>query len=290
VDWGTSSFRAYRFVDGSIREKRATSEGILAIPAGGHAAALLSALAGWAVSGPIMLSGMIGSRQGWKEAPYAACPARVGDIAASCLRWREPGLGDIVLAPGLKTTDKDGVPDVMRGEETQILGAIRALDVADGIFILPGTHSKRAIVRDGAIERFATFMTGEVFAALKGHTILGRLMTEGVSDGSGFRRGVAEGAALKSAGALMHRLFATRTLGLFDIVPPTELAEYLSGLLIGAELADSLSATNPQAFVIGAGALSTRYADAAEILGFRLIPAPEDCVVFGQAILLDALA
>jgi 2-dehydro-3-deoxygalactonokinase len=167
---------------------------------------------------------------------------------------------------------------------------MRALDVTDGIFILPGTHSKRAIVRDGAIEQFATFMTGEVFAALKGQTILARLMSEGASDGSGFRRGVSEGAKLTSAGGLLHRLFATRTLGLFDLLPPVELADYLSGLLIGAELADSLSAAAPEAFVIGSGALSARYAEAAGILGFRLVAAPEDCVVLGQALILENVA
>ena len=210
---------------------------------------------------------MIGSRQGWKEAPYAACPARAKDIAAACLRWDEPDIGRILLAPGLKTIDQDGVPDVMRGEETQIFGAMRAFGVADGIFILPGTHSKRAIVRDGAIEQFATFMTGEVFAALKGHTILARLMSEGASDGSGFKRGVSEGAKLRSAGGLLHRLFATRTLGLFDLLPSAELADYLSGLLIGAELADSLSTAAPEAFVIGSGALSARYVEAASVVG-----------------------
>jgi 2-dehydro-3-deoxygalactonokinase len=287
VDWGTSSFRAYLVVDGQVREKRAMDKGILAIPAGGHASALRDALAGWSHDGPIVLSGMIGSRQGWKEAPYATCPARASDIAAACVRWEEPGIGKILLAPGLKTIDHDGVPDVMRGEEIQILGAMRALGVADGTFILPGTHSKRAIVRGGAIVAFNTFMTGEIFAALKGHTILARLMAEGASDGSGFKRGVKEGAGLKSAGGLLHRLFATRTLGLFDLLPPPELADYLSGLLIGAELADSLSAATPEAYVIGSGALSARYAEAANALGFRLIPAPEDCVVLGQALILE---
>ncbi len=287
VDWGTSSFRAYLVVDGQVREKRATDKGILAIPAGGHAGALRDALGGWRHEGPIVLSGMIGSRQGWKEAPYATCPARASDIAAACVRWDEPGIGRILLAPGLKTIDHDGVPDVMRGEEIQILGAMRAFGVADGAFILPGTHSKRAIVRGGVIVAFNTFMTGEVFAALKGHTILARLMAEGASDGSGFKRGVKEGAALKSAGGLLHRLFATRTLGLFDLLPPPELADYLSGLLIGAELAESLSTAAPEAYVIGSGALSTRYAQAAKALGFRLIPAPEDCVVLGQALILE---
>jgi 2-dehydro-3-deoxygalactonokinase len=290
VDWGTSSFRAYWIVEGAVRDKRTTGDGILAIPAGGHAAALRAALAGWAFDGPVVLSGMIGSRQGWKEAPYAACPARATDIAAACLRWDEPEIGRILLVPGIKTIGHDGVPDVMRGEETQILGAMRALGVSGGTFILPGTHSKRAIVRDGAIEQFATFMTGEVFAALKSHTILARLMAEGPSDGSGFRRGVREGANLKSAGGLLHRLFATRTLGLFDLLPPAELADYLSGLLIGAELADSLSAATPEAYVIGSGALSARYAEAADVLGFRLISAPEDCVVLGQSLILEDAA
>ncbi len=247
---------------------------------------LAGRLAGWTIDGPIVLSGMIGSRQGWKEAPYVDCPADPQSIASARLAWREPGLGELVLLPGLLAYDGRGVPDVMRGEETQIIGAMQALGVTDGVFLLPGTHSKSVRVRAGRIESFDTFMTGEIFAALKAHTILGRLMTDGPASGSGFKRGIADGAEAGPAGALLHRAFATRTLGLFDLLPTTELADYLSGLLIGAELAASLSKDSPEAIVVGASDLTRRYREGARQLGFSLTPAPEDCVALGHGVII----
>jgi 2-dehydro-3-deoxygalactonokinase len=287
VDWGTSSLRAYRVVDNEIRDRLSTADGILSVAPGQYASALAERLGAWPIDGPIILSGMIGSRQGWKEAPYVLCPADPQSIASARLAWQEPGFGDLVLLPGLLTHDGRGVPDVMRGEEAQIIGAMHALGAMDGVFVLPGTHSKSVRVRAGRIETFVTFMTGEIFAALKAHTILGRLMTDGPTGGLGFERGITHGAEAGPAGALLHRAFATRTLGLFDLLPATELSDYLSGLLIGAELAASLSKKGPEAIVVGANDLSRRYIEGARLLGFSLIPAPEDCAVLGQRVIMS---
>jgi len=289
VDWGTSSFRAYRVVGGAVVDRRVSADGILAVAPGAHAATLSARLAGWPTNDAIVLSGMIGSRQGWREAGYAPCPADAAAVAAGRITWREPDLGVITLLPGLVTHDARGVPDVMRGEEAQVFGAMRAFGIESGNFILPGTHSKRVDVRRGRVESFATFMTGEIFAALSDHTILGRLMDAGKApgDGSGFKRGIEEGAQTGPCGDLLHRLFAVRTLGLFAALPPTELPDYLSGLLIGAELAASLTSDAPSAYVIGGGDLTRRYQKGAEILGRALTPAPEDCVVLGQSVIMD---
>ncbi len=289
VDWGTSAFRAARVVDGLAERRIAASEGALSVPPGGHADALKRLLAGWPPNGPIVLSGMVGSRQGWREAPYAPCPADAAALAAKSVRWREPGLGDIVLLPGVTVRDPGGAPDVMRGEETQIFGAMNALGVRDGVFILPGTHSKSADVRDGQIEGFATFMTGEIYGVLKAHSVLGRLMSEDPGDGAGFALGVGHGAQAGPPGALLHRLFATRTLGLFNDLPAAELDDYLSGLLIGAELAASLPAGSRGGFVVGADALTHRYQKAAQLLGMALTAAPGDCALIGQGLILEQM-
>src|SRR6185369_18054344 len=163
-----------------------------------------SMIGGWIAThgaAPVILSGMIGSRQGWKEAAYARCPAGADEIVKALTRieWNEL---TIALVPGL-STENDGMPDVMRGEETQIFGALALSGASDGLFLLPGTHSKWAEVRDGRLVSFRTFMTGEVFGALKDHTILGRLMKDG-GDITAFTRGVREGAGLGSAGALLN--------------------------------------------------------------------------------------
>jgi 2-dehydro-3-deoxygalactonokinase len=223
---------------------------------------------------------MIGSRQGWVEAPYAQCPASADDIVTALANIDHAGR-TISLVPGL-LTENDGMPDVMRGEETQILGALAVSGRDDGLFLLPGTHSKWAEVAGGRIVSFRTFMTGEVFGALKDHTILGRLMRGAARDSAGFARGVREGAALDGGGALLNRIFATRTYGLTGRLADTALADYLSGLLIGAEVAEATTRADGAVTIIASPALAQRYTDALLLLGHDSALAPDDCVAAGH--------
>jgi 2-dehydro-3-deoxygalactonokinase len=295
VDWGTSSFRAHALSGGRIVARTSAPRGILTVAPGEHAAVLASLLADMpsqARALPIVMSGMIGSRQGWVEAPYVPAPASLGNLAAWLATWQEPGLGPISLVPGVMQDPQGGIPDVMRGEETQVFGALALMGLHEGIFIMPGTHSKCIVVEAAHIVRFASFMTGEVFAALKGHTILGRLMTDdagGVAagPGEGFARGVLAARGLTGAGALLNAVFGARTLGLFERLPGGELADYLSGVLIGAELCAALPERGG-GIVVGNGDLVRRYTEAARLLGRTLTPAPEDSVVAGQAAILSA--
>jgi 2-dehydro-3-deoxygalactonokinase len=151
-----------------------------------------------------------------------------------------------------------------------------------GLFLLPGTHSKWATVSGGRIVSFRTFMTGEVFGAFKDHTILGRLMSGSAADADAFARGVREGASLESAGALLNRIFATRTYGLMDKLPATGLADYLSGLLIGAEVAEATRQTKAAVTIIASPVLAQRYTDALKLLGHDNALAPADCVAAGH--------
>ena len=282
LDWGTTLCRAYLIgADGKVLDRQLDGPGIL--KAEGHFGPWLdSMIGGWIAThgaAPLILSGMIGSRQGWKEAPYAKCPAGADDIVKALARidWSELS---IALVPGL-STENDSMPDVMRGEETQILGALALSKNENGLFLLPGTHSKWAEVSAGRIVSFRTFMTGEVFGALKEHTILGRLMKEG-ADAGGFARGVREGASLGSAGALLNRVFATRTYGLMDKLADTALSDYLSGLLIGAEVAGATQQTKSAVTIIASPALAQRYTEALCLLGRDSTLAPEDCVAAGH--------
>jgi 2-dehydro-3-deoxygalactonokinase len=295
VDWGTTSFRAYAVRDGRIMARVDAPRGILTVAAGEHGPLLRNLLADLPAAfgaQPIIMSGMIGSRQGWIEAPYLPAPASTDDLAARLLTWDEPGLGPISLVPGVMQDPADGIPDVMRGEETQVFGALALMGLSDGVFIMPGTHSKCIVVEAGRIVRFASFMTGEVFAALRGHTILGRLMTgEGAvataMPGDGFAQGVRAARHLTSAGALLNAIFGARTLGLFERLPASELADYLSGVLIGAELCAALP-EGGSGIVVGSGELVQRYSEAARLLGRALTPAPPDSVVAGQVAILSA--
>ena len=289
VDWGTTSFRAYLAnSDGAIVDRVESARGILSVAAGEHEDVLAGFVAGWrtgADAPPILMSGMIGARQGWVEAPYAPCPAGLPEIASAIVTVETRALGGVGLVPGVCAIDRDGAPDVMRGEETQILGALAAMGRSEGTFVLPGTHSKWARVEAGRITSFATYMTGEVFAALKDHTILGRLMDGAAQDGVGFGEGVQAAARLERPGDVLHAVFMTRTLGLFDRLPPHQLSDYLSGLLIGAELLSGARGAQ-SAVVIGSPALTARYCAAGAVLGLSLEAAPENCAALGQLALL----
>jgi 2-dehydro-3-deoxygalactonokinase len=283
LDWGTTSCRAYLIGTDGVIARNMEGPGILRVEGGAFGPWFDTMVGEWiATHGvlPIILSGMIGSRQGWKEAPYAKCPAGAADVVKALAKIDHDGL-PISLVPGL-VTENDGMPDVMRGEETQILGALASSEDKEGLFLLPGTHSKWAEISGGRIVSFHTFMTGEVFGALKDHTILGRLMREGAPNADGFARGVKEGAALGSAGALLNRIFATRSYGLMDKLLDTALNDYLSGLLIGAEITEAAGRTKSTVTIIAGAALAQRYSDALKLLGHGSRLAPEDCVASGH--------
>ena len=181
VDWGTSSLRCYRLDGhGAIVDSRSSNEGILNVAPGKFPDVLQKQIEGWD-DAPIVMSGMVGSRQGWQEAPYVPCPAGFDEIAATLLEVRQ----GVWIVPGVSCRDSAGVPEVMRGEEVQVLGAGQ-----DGLICLPGTHSKWVEVKNGRIERFGTFMTGEVYAMLRQHSILGRMMQDGNPDAGAFAEGV----------------------------------------------------------------------------------------------------
>jgi 2-dehydro-3-deoxygalactonokinase len=279
IDWGTSSFRAYRLNQrGAIAEKRAAPLGIMHVEGGRFAEALEAQLGDWlsAGEGAVLMSGMIGSRQGWKEAAYVECPAGAGEIAGRLQRVTWGAGREAWIAPGVSCRDAGGVPDVMRGEETQILGVLDQLP--DPAWIcLPGTHSKWVEVRDGCIHSFTTHMTGEVFATLRTHTILGRMMSGIATDPEWFAAGLQRS---REPGGALHHLFGVRARGLFGELPDSASAAYLSGILIGHEL----QSARPEAgtvYLLGAAALEGVYAQALEHFGHSAVKLDADAAVRG---------
>jgi 2-dehydro-3-deoxygalactonokinase len=285
VDWGTSSFRAFRLAqDGTILARRAAPRGIMTVESGAFDTVLREQIGDWLADGEnrILLAGMVGSRQGWVEAPYLPCPASPADIAAALTRVPFHG-AQVLLVPGLTGTDSADVPEVLRGEETQLCGVLENLG-ADAIACLPGTHSKWARLAGGSITGFQTYMSGEVFAALRAGTILGRMMKDGPTDLEAFERGIARAA---DPGHLLHQLFGVRTLGLFGKLSDTQSASYLSGLLIGHEIRDALShgTADTDVHLIGAAPLCELYARAIAACGGRSVIAGEDSGVRGLALI-----
>lgn len=293
LDWGTTSLRAYRLSDsGEIIEKRETADGILQAIGGDFAAVLSIQIGDWleaAPAAPILASGMIGSRQGWLEVPYADCPAGLGQVAQGIGRLQALQR-TIHIAPGLVSRGGDGVPDVMRGEETQVFGLL-AGGGGDARVVLPGSHAKWVDVRAGKIADFATFMTGEAYAALRDHTILGKTMAPAAHDRGAFRHGARQGLnPAAAAGGLLRRLFSARTLALFDELSPEQGPDYLSGLLIGCEVREALAMFGAvgEVHIVGEPVLAELYGVVLALAGVNVLPAPEDAAAAGLYLLAEA--
>jgi 2-dehydro-3-deoxygalactonokinase len=284
LDWGTSSLRAFLLgADGAVLERRAGPFGILNLPAGGFPEAFAESVGAWRArygALPAIASGMVGSRQGWREVPYLRCPVGLEALAAGLACLAAPLGITLHLVPGILRDAPAAAPDVMRGEETQIFGGL-AERAPSRLLVLPGTHSKWAVVEGERIAWFATFMTGELYALLSKHSILAKLMDGERPDGEAFAWGAAAARERAPAsGGLLHKLFSARTLALFERLAPEGVAAYLSGLLIGA-LAARPGATAREALVIGEPALTALYLEAMAAEGLRGRAGPADAVARG---------
>jgi 2-dehydro-3-deoxygalactonokinase len=265
VDWGTTNVRAWRLAaDGTILERRERAQGIMVVEQGAFASVLDDFIGSWIDegAGPVFMCGMVGSRQGWIEVPYVPCPASLDDVVAGVreVRWR--GNRRSYICPGLSCEDAQGVPDVIRGEETKALGAMEHLPAGPVDLRLPGTHSKHLRVRDGVIESFTTHMTGEMFALLRNDSILARMMEGDAIDPEGFEKGVHRS---RDPGGLLHHLFGVRACALLGKIAPHALSGYLSGILIGHEINACVPAQH--SFVIAASDVGSLYARALALSG-----------------------
>lgn len=308
LDWGTSSLRGYLFAgDGRVSESLAEPWGIQHLPAGGFPAAFRGLVGAWQQQWPdlpVLAAGMVGSRQGWREVPYVDCPADVEAIARGLLAF-DSEAGRIHLVPGV--IERGPLPNVLRGEETQVVGALargRAF-AADSLVVLPGTHAKWVQVRDGRIIGFETFMTGELFAVLREHSLLGRPAREAVATPidatpidapareAAFARGLAVARYSGPAG-IAGRLFTTRSLYLTGELPPAATLDYLSGLLVGEEIRSASAGHRaasqeagpggrplPPIVLIGEPLLCERYREAFAAFGVTQVDVVSDSAAAG---------
>lgn len=283
IDWGTTSARAYCLDNtGTVIAMRAVPLGVLQVQEGCFPEALATLLGDWHdVAAPRLACGMVGSRQGWIEAPYVDCPAPLSTLAAGIVRTSGDALA---IVPGVRTRDNNGIPDVMRGEETQLVGAVAETEERV-LAVLPGTHCKWALVEQGRIKDFATYMTGEMHSVLLQHSILGRLaQPAGSEPGPAFALGVTRGLG---AGGLSHDLFGARTLVLTGELAPRDVSDWLSGLLIGREVRNARLWAHRQGCdgatvrLVGADALLARYAAAMTQAGIAVQRAPADAAALG---------
>ncbi|HEV8391661.1 MAG TPA: 2-dehydro-3-deoxygalactonokinase [Dongiaceae bacterium] len=274
VDWGTTNRRAWALgPDGRATAERADPTGLLAVQDRRFAESLESFLGDWVSAGsgiPVVIAGMAGSRLGWVEVPYVAAPAPLSDLAQTLMKAGQIGGSDCWIVPGMNL-DSATQPEVMRGEECQILGALLTRHQSDGLFLLPGTHSKWARVTDQRLIEFRTYITGEMFNLLRQSGTLAQLMTGDAEDENAFARGVL---ATGPDTELLNRLFSARSLALFGRLEGSALASYLSGMLVSTEMRDALAAWpdlgRSSVACIGSPAMLARYGACAALLGLEL--------------------
>lgn len=257
VDWGTSNRRAFRIEDGNVAATERDDRGAANVATGDYDAEV-AGIRERLGDLPVLLAGMVGSNIGWRTVPYVAAPAGLPEIAAALDRIDDR----TAIVPGLSY--RDGVhADVMRGEEVQLLGAVAAgLVPTDAVLCQPGTHCKWATVEGGAITRFTTAMTGELFALLRAHGVLSRQLGHPVEPGAAFLEGVAEGAKRDLAASL----FAIRARGVLGLADDAHAASFASGLLIGADTAARIE-RGTTVHILADPALGTLYASAIDALG-----------------------
>ncbi len=259
-DWGTSHLRLFLCgADDEILDQR-TGPGI-ATTRGASADVFLSLAQAWYDQQPdlpAILCGMVGSTIGWHEVPYLPCPAPITGLARAATRFEVSG-HEIVLVPGMSCRNPLAAPDMMRGEETQIFGALRqqpALTQGRHLLCLPGTHAKWALVENGGVTRFLTAVTGELFELLVRHSILVK---------GGVTASPKQAVALPASDASpLHRLFEARSRQLAGEFSPEQASAYLSALIIGEDVSGALRLFPGFAAVtvIGGGDLPARYAEA----------------------------
>ena len=286
VDWGSSSFRAYLMAaDGAVVDAIASGDGVSTVARGALPETLSRLVGGWLdahADSPIVASGMVGSRHGWREAPYVPLPAGPRDVASRLTEVEADGRR-VVLAPGLAFADAAS-GDVMRGEETEIFGVA---DSGARLIVLPGSHSKWARVDGDRVVKFTTFVTGELFAGVRDHTVAGAFAraAPAKAPGKAFALGVARGAAASACqgqSGLLGLLFGARALPLMGRLAEDDAGEYLSGLLIGAEIGEGRRLyPGEEPHVAGAEALVERYLKAFEALCVPARAAPERAAARG---------
>lgn len=261
VDWGTSRLRAWLMLGPDMIEARTSDAGMGGLAQEDFAPALAAICDGWPDL-PVVACGMVGSRQGWVEAPYAPVPCPPPGAAQAV--EAAPG---VHILPGVSQANP---ADVMRGEETQIAGLLQARPDFDGVVCLPGTHTKWVHVSAGEIVSFQTFITGEVFRAICDHTVLRHSTAGGGWDDAAFSQAVAD--AMSHPARVAARLFGVRAEGLLSGLDADVARARLSGLLIGLELGGARPFWLGQhVVIIGTDAVAAHYQEALKDQGVEAV-------------------
>lgn len=263
VDWGTSNLRVYLVaLDGHVIAEKNSDRGMLTLKPSEFEWALKELIQDWfQYQVPVLLAGMVGSRGGWQEVPYLDCPLLLTDLSQHLTPLPVNWPVEAWIVPGVKAYGVSKQIDVMRGEETQLLGLLAALgDLTQRVsFCMPGTHCKWGTLDSGRLSCFSTSITGELFALLSKHSSLtkGILDIEHEFDDAAFDDGVS---VAQQSGGLLHQLFSVRSRWVTGDLSQTAVRSYLSGLIIGSDVIHMLPVVGEHPlYIIGSDAVSERY-------------------------------
>ena len=250
IDWGSSNLRSFLLDDnGKILEKRSFPLGITRLAHKDFKPTFNKVIAAWPVQAPVLLCGMVGSAQGWLETAYVQCPASLTQVANALCDISSLSGRDSWIVSGICCRQNDDFTDLIRGEETQLLGA-----GGKGQICLPGTHSKWATIEEDKISSFSTFMTGEVFSLLSSTGLIAKTMDGDAFCGEAFVQGLDQ---CSRKGGLLHQLFSARARVIAGELNASQCHSYLSGILIGSELKASVMAK--EVTLVGSHGLTTAY-------------------------------
>jgi len=263
IDWGSTNLRAWLYQGEECLESRQSEAGVTRLNGKSPQAVLAEVTHGWRdAATPVVMAGMVGSNVGWKIAPYLPVPAHFSAIGEQLT-----SLGDkIWIIPGL-CVSRDDNRNVMRGEETQLLGAVSLSP--SSVYVMPGTHCKWVQADAGQVHDFRTVMTGELHHLLLNHSLVGAGLPEQETSAEAFSAGLARGLATP---AILPQLFEVRAAHVLGNLPREQVSEFLSGLLIGAEVV-SMAAhfSAPQVTIVSGSALANRYQQALEAMGRKAV-------------------
>lgn len=262
IDWGSTNLRAWLYQDDQCLESRQSEAGVTRLNGRTFEAVLAQITEGWAQENtPVVMAGMVGSNAGWVNVPYLPCPAHFDDIGQQITAVAD----NIWIVPGLCVNQEDN-HNVMRGEETQLLGA-RDLQPA-GVYVMPGTHCKWVLADSEQVSDFRTVMTGELHHVLLNHTLVGAGLPEQETSPDAFTAGLTRGL---DAPDLLPRLFEVRASHVLGTLAREQVSEFLSGLLIGSELASMKAWIAPQQTItlVANPSLTARYQQAFDLLGYK---------------------
>lgn len=285
VDWGTTNFRAFLMKDSALIDEVTSAEGILSVQKGAFEAILYKNIDNFLKNNkniPILMAGMVGSQQGWVETAYQELPATLGDLSHSAVELKATKDNRIWLIPGTQSISQYSLPDVMRGEETQLIGLPEATNY---YAIMPGTHSKHCTMVKGEIQTITSFMTGELYSLLIKNSMVGKELSPQIENDEFFLMGVE--SAQKDI-PLTHLIFSARTKRLNKDIPCEFIGSYLSGILIGIEIKAINSKNN--IVIISNEKLGNHYLKAGEHLNLQLeLKSGDECFLSGAYKLIKNL-